>query len=65
MTITKIQSLTKEEVKEAIRVYEKAYYALIDLIPYEEENTRAIRSQLSSMIYHLGDRLGELEGEND
>ena len=63
MTITKIQSLTKEEVKEAISAYEKAYYALIDLIPYEEGNTRAIRNQLSIMKYQIEERLGELEGE--
>lgn len=63
MTITKVNALSKSEVKKAIIDYQNAYDALIDLLPYEEENTRAIREQISSMKYHLEERLGELEAQ--
>lgn len=63
MTKEKLNALTKSEVKKAIEDYQNAYDALINLLPYEEENTRKIREQISSMKYDLEFKLGELESQ--
>ncbi len=64
MTNEKLNALIKSEVKKAIQEYQNAYDALCTLLPYEEENTRAVREQLSKMKYNLEYRLGELEANS-